>query len=212
MKYKFQLVMLIPLALLLNSCIEITQYVRMDQGGMVTNTRLVIQKALISMAQSYGGTTDMSSLSFTNEQIQQMKDSIPPELLVSADGIDTSLESGLNISLRYPPKEAPAIQAETNTPLFFPYLKDKTLVVDVSATSSEKVDESNQMAAAILSGFKYRLIIDASVVPSPKKATLYEIDSGETMEATLIPYKGFCIVEVSMAFLLSGKPMQLVVE
>jgi len=184
----------------------------MEKGAMITDTRLVIQKALIAMAQSYGSTTDMSSLSFTDEQIQQMRESIPPELLVSVDGIDTTLESGLDISLRYPPKEAPAVQAGADTPLFFPYLKDKTLVVDVSTTSSEKVDESNQMAGAILSGFKYRLLIDTSVLPSPKKATLLSSESDETMEATLINYRGFSMVEVSMAFLLSGKLVRLVVE
>ncbi|WP_304240255.1 hypothetical protein [Gracilinema caldarium] len=68
------------------------------------------------------------------------------------------------------------------------------------------------MAAAIVSGFKYRLLIDTSVLSSPTMATIYETDTGNSTEATLITYKGFSIVEVSMAYLLSGKALQLVVE
>ncbi|MEW6565029.1 MAG: hypothetical protein AB1404_05950 [Spirochaetota bacterium] len=68
------------------------------------------------------------------------------------------------------------------------------------------------MAAAIVSGFKYRLLIDTSVLSSPTMATIYETDTGISSEATLITYKGFSIVEVSMAYLLSGKALQLVVE
>ncbi|MFZ5366794.1 MAG: hypothetical protein ACOZCE_00990 [Spirochaetota bacterium] len=68
------------------------------------------------------------------------------------------------------------------------------------------------MAAAIVSGFKYRLLIDTSVLSSPTMATIYETDTGNSIEATLITYKGFFIVEVSMAYLLSGKALQLVVE
>jgi hypothetical protein len=68
------------------------------------------------------------------------------------------------------------------------------------------------MAAAIVSGFKYRLLIDTSVLSSPTMATIYETDTGISSEATLITYKGFFIVEVSMAYLLSGKALQLVVE
>lgn len=68
------------------------------------------------------------------------------------------------------------------------------------------------MAAAIVSGFKYRLLIDTSVLSSPTMATIYETDTVNSIEATLITYKGFSIVEVSMAYLLSGKALQLVVE
>ncbi|NLJ09410.1 MAG: hypothetical protein GX438_03595 [Treponema sp.] len=68
------------------------------------------------------------------------------------------------------------------------------------------------MAAAIVSGFKYRLLIDTSVLSSPTMATIYETDTVNSIEATLITYKGFFIVEVSMAYLLSGKALQLVVE
>ncbi|HRS04881.1 MAG TPA: hypothetical protein P5336_10970 [Treponema sp.] len=68
------------------------------------------------------------------------------------------------------------------------------------------------MAAAIVSGFKYRLLIDTSVLSSPTKATIYETDTGNSTKVTLITYKGFSIVEVSMAYLLSGKALQLVVE
>ena len=68
------------------------------------------------------------------------------------------------------------------------------------------------MAAAIVSGFKYRLLIDTSVLSSPTMATIYETDTVNSIEATLITYKGFFIVEVSMAYLLSGKALQFVVE
>lgn len=104
------------------------------------------------------------------------------------------------------------LYSNSDTPLFFPYIQGKTLVVDVSTTSSEKVDQDNQMAAVILSGFKYRLLIDASVLPSPTKATLISSDSSEAMQATLIHYTGFSVMEVSMAFLLSGTPVRLVIE
>lgn len=212
MKRKTALFSMIPFILVFSSCIDITQYVRIEQGNMITNTRLVIQKALLVLAQSYGASSDASQLTFDDAQIQEIRKNMPKEYLVSLDGINTDLESGLDISLRYPPKQAPTLNAGDEAPLFFPYLSGKSLIVDIQTNSSESFDETNQMAAAIVSGFKYRLLIDTSVLSSPTMATIYETDTGNSTEATLITYKGFSIAEVSMAYLLSGKALQLVVE
>jgi hypothetical protein len=64
---------------------------------------------------------------------------------------------------------------------------------------------------AILSGFKYRLFIDKSVLATPEQATLYD-DDNESYQLPLITYPNFSMVEISMAFLLSGKSLHLVVE
>lgn len=86
------------------------------------------------------------------------------------------------------------------------------MVVEFNNMSSTNIDENNQMVSAILSGFKYRLFIDSSVLSSPKKATLYTKDEETTYTMPLINYSNFTLVEISMAYLLSGQSLRLVIE
>uniref|UniRef100_A0A7C3E8L3 Lipoprotein n=1 Tax=Gracilinema caldarium TaxID=215591 RepID=A0A7C3E8L3_9SPIR len=212
MKNKTFFFLILAMTLLLSSCIEITQHIRLENNTIINNTRIVIQKALLTMAQSYGNDSDLSSLEFNDETIYQISEQIPKENFVSIKNANNELENGLEITVRYPRTKRPTVQNDDVAPIFYPYLKDKTLVVDFNNISSTNIDENNQMVSAILSGFKYRLFIDSSVLSSPKKATLYTKDEETTYTIPLINYSNFTLVEISMAYLLSGQSLRLVIE
>jgi len=212
MKNKSFFFLISAMTLLLSSCIEITQHIRLENNTIINNTRFVVQKALLTMAQSYGNDSDLSSLEFNDETIQQISAQIPKENLLSIKKVNNELETGLDITVQYPRIKKPTLQNDNDVPLFYPYLKDKTLVVEFNNISSADYDESNEMAMAILSGFKYRLFIDSSVLGSPKRATIYIKDEESTYTVPLINYSNFTMVEISMAYLLSGQTLRLVIE
>jgi len=212
MKNKTFFFLISAMTLLLSSCIEITQHIRLENNTIINNTRFVVQKALLTMAQSYGNNSDLSTLEFNDETINQISEQIPKENFVSIKNVNNELEKGLEITVRYPRTKRPTVLNDNVAPIFYPYLKDKTLVVDFNNMSSSNIDENNQMALAILSGFKYRLFIDSSVLGSPKRATLYIKDEESTYTVPLINYSNFTMVEISMAYLLSGKSLRLVIE
>lgn len=212
MKNKTFFFLISAMTLLLSSCIEITQHIRLENNTIINNTRFVVQKALLTMAQSYGNDSDLSTLEFNDETINQISEQIPKENFVSIKNVNNELEKGLEITVRYPRTKRPTVLNDNVAPIFYPYLKDKTLVVDFNNMSSSNIDENNYMALAILSGFKYRLFIDSSVLGSPKRATLYIKDEESTYTVPLINYSNFTMVEISMAYLLSGKSLRLVIE
>jgi hypothetical protein len=143
MKHNVELFFIVALSLLVTSCIEITQHVRIENNVIISNTRFVIQKALISMAQSYSNDTDLSELAFTEETIQQLQTQIPKENLVRITNIENELETGIDITVRYPGTKQSVIIPDNDAPLFFPYLKDRTLVVDIANKTATNFDESN---------------------------------------------------------------------
>lgn len=83
MKNKTFFLLILAMTLLLSSCIEITQHIRLENNTIINNTRIVIQKALLTMAQSYGNDSDLSSLEFNDETIYQISEQIPKENFVS---------------------------------------------------------------------------------------------------------------------------------
>lgn len=196
------------LTLAFSSCLEITQYAGMQKNGLILDTRISVQKALLEMAQQSGGGNNNSFLD--DIDVDALHSTIPSKHLLNLEKIDTDLEMGLALRVLYDPLQKPDWTG-AEVPVFFPYIEGKKLIVDLKSPDFPESTEANAVAAAIVSGFKYRLFIARSLLASPK--TAYLLSDREKVPVSLISYPEFSLVEISMAYImLAQDSFKLVIE
>jgi hypothetical protein len=208
---KIGLVFLALSAMVFTSCIEITEYLSQENGKFVLDTRIAVQKVLLSMAQTPGMDESSGLNALSDLDPDTLLSNYPPDMVVSKGKIDTDFETGVAFTIRYDPAQVPQTTNQHTGFALIPHKKDNVLIVDLSLGNSEKSVEENQAAMAILSGFKYRLMISKKLLPAPKSAKIVTENSENAV--SLIDYPDISMVEVSMALLLnSSGPIHLEVE
>ena len=200
-----KLVMVLSIAIIASSCLEITQHISMNGNTIRTNTRLTIQKSLFYLADSFNASFSMDDFS-----IDSIVDNISPKYIKNIEQIDTEQEYGASITLEYLTNDVLLQIEKIGNSFLFPVKQGNKLILYIKPTEMDYDSDTQAMITMIFSSYKYRLYISKTVLANPKKVTLTSYNT--YFDANLITYTDFTVLELPLTIIFGEKPFQIIVE
>ena len=200
-----KLVMVLSIAIIASSCLEITQHISMNGNTIRTNTRLTIQKPLFYLADSFNASFSMDDFS-----IDSIVDNISPTYIKNIEQIDTEQEYGASITLEYLLGDILSQMEKLGNSFLLPVKQGNKVIIYIKPAQMNYDSDTQAMMTMIFSSYKYRLYISKTVLANPKKVTLTRYDT--YFDANLITYTDFTVLELPLTIIFGEKPFQIIVE